>query len=325
MRRLELVMSLALLALGVWSAEGEGAATITGLVKNAAGQPLPGLALLEIGELHGNVWGSGALVDERGEFLVELPRGGQYGLHIYSSGYLYHPEAVLVPESGSVRISVTLVPEGTRAHDPVIKRVGFFPWKGDRGKTTYVKLDVADPDNDLGPQVLAFNARTRRAYAMDPPRRVRNLKEDYPQGVYQIPVDTSQAPIDPKDWYFVVADHQCNTTDVLGYPHEPLPPRVWRVVVGPRPVSQETGRDLSQLYCNRCHYSDRTEARRGPGLRGLFTRQTLPSSENLVSDETVTYQILKGSSPAIRGDRMPSFGHLPQEDIQSLLLFLKIL
>lgn len=212
----------------VWGAEARGGATITGTVKNQAGQPLPGLALLEIGELHGNVWGPGALVDRRGEFSIEVPKGGQYGLHVYSSGYIYSPQAVWVDEGKPVRVTVTLVPEATRANDPMIKRVGFFPWEGNQGKTTYVKLDVADPNNDLGPQVLAFNAKARRAFALEPPRRVRNLKENFPQGVYQLPVDSSQAPIDPKDWHFVVADHQCNTTDILSFPHEPQPPRVVR-------------------------------------------------------------------------------------------------
>jgi hypothetical protein len=220
--------AVALLAVGIWRAEARGAAQITGAVKNPAGQPLAGLALIEVGELHGNVWGPGALVDSKGEFRVELPKGGQYGLHVYSSGYLYHPQAVLVEEGKTVRVTVTLVPEGTRANDPIIKKAGFFPWEGDQGKTTYVKLDVSDPNNDLGPQVLAFDAKTRRTYAMDPPRRVRSLKDNFPQGVYQVGVDTSQAPIDPKAWYFVVADHQCNTTDILAYPHTPQPPRLVR-------------------------------------------------------------------------------------------------
>lgn len=325
MRRNNLVASIALFVALLWGSEAKAAAVLTGTVKNAAGQPLPGLALLEIGELHGNVWGPGALVDERGEFKIEVPKGGQYGLHVYSSGYIYYPEAVLLEEGKSVRVTVTLVPEGTRANDAVIKRVGFFPWEGNQGRTTYVKLDVADPNDDLGPQVLAFNARTGRAYAMDPPRRVRNLKEDFPQGVYQLPVDTSRAPIDPKDWYFVVADHQCNTTDILSFPHQPQPPRVVRVIMGARPVSADTGRDLFQLYCNRCHYSDRTDTKTGPGLRGLFERKSLPSSDKPVSEENVTGQIQRGSRPEVRGDRMPPFGHLPSGDIQSLLLFLKTL
>jgi len=39
-------------------------------------------------------------------------------------------------------------------------------------------------------------------------------------------VDTPTAPLDPRDWHFVVADHQCNTTDVLSFPHESRPPQV---------------------------------------------------------------------------------------------------
>lgn len=323
MRRKNLVASIALSVAVLWGAEAKGAATLTGTVKNAAGQPLPGLALMEIGELHGNVWGPGVLVDERGEFKIEVPKGGQYGLHVYSSGYIYHPEAVLLEEGKAVRVTVTLVPEGTRANDAIIKRAGFFPWEGNQGKTTYVKLDVADPNNDLGPQVLAFNARTGRAFAMDPPRRVRSLKDDFPQGVYQLPFDTSREPIDPKDWYFVIADHQCNTTDILSFPHEPQPPRVVRVIMGARPVSADTGRDLFQLYCTRCHYSDRADTKKGPGLRGLFTRKALPSSGKPVSEENVKGQLLRGSSPEIKGDRMPPFGHLPGGDIESLLLFLQ--
>jgi hypothetical protein len=61
---------------------------------------------------------------------------------------------------------------------------------------------------------------------MTPPRPVRNLKANFPQGVYQVEVDTAQGPVNPRDWYFVVADHQCNTTDVLGFPHEPQPPKL---------------------------------------------------------------------------------------------------
>jgi hypothetical protein len=40
-------------------------------------------------------------------------------------------------------------------------------------------------------------------------------------------VDTP-SPINPRDWYVVVADHQCNTSDILSYPHEPRPQQVIR-------------------------------------------------------------------------------------------------
>jgi len=87
---------------------------------------------------------------------------------------------------------------------------GFFPWEARQGKVTFVKLDVADPNDDLGPQVMAFNAASGRVYAMDPPRKVPNLKANFPSGVYQIAVDTA------------------NATDILSLPHAPKPPIVIR-------------------------------------------------------------------------------------------------
>jgi hypothetical protein len=199
---------------------------IAGTVKSKDGKPLPGLALLEKGEIHNNVWDRGALVDPQGHFRIEVASGGQYGLHVYSSGYFYDPHAIKVETGKTLEVSVTLVPEPTRANDPVIKKVGFFPWEARQGKVTYVKMDVTDPNGILGPQVLALNAATGWVFAMDPPRRVSSLKSNYPNGVYQLEVDTSQAPINPRDWHFVVADHQCNSTDILAYPHEPKPEQV---------------------------------------------------------------------------------------------------
>jgi hypothetical protein len=231
------MMRAALVTVLVWGAlglglglppEAGGATVITGTVTSKAGQPVPGLALLEKGEIHNNVWDRGALVDASGRFRIEVPTGGQYGLHVYSSGFIYKPQAVRVETGTTLEVTVVLVPEPTRANDPLIRRAGFFPWAERQGRVTFVKLDVSDPNNDLGPQVLAFDAATGRAFAMQPPRRVRDLKANFPQGVYQLEVDTSIAPINPRAWHFVVADHQCNTTDILSFPHEPKPPRVLR-------------------------------------------------------------------------------------------------
>jgi hypothetical protein len=224
MNRALLTVSLGVLACAgiLASAHPATAQTvIIGSVKSKDGKPLPGLALLEKGEIHNNAWDRGALVDAQGRFRIEVASGGQYGLHVYSSGYFYNPEAIKGETGKTLEVSVTLVPEPTRANDPIIKNVRFFPYEARQGKVTYVKLDVTDPNGILGPQVLAFNAATGRTYAMEPPRWVWSLKSNYPNGVYQLEVDTSQAPINPRDWYFVVADHQCNTTDILSYPHEP--------------------------------------------------------------------------------------------------------
>ncbi|HKW92204.1 MAG TPA: carboxypeptidase-like regulatory domain-containing protein [Methylomirabilota bacterium] len=206
----------------------EAQMVITGTVKSKAGQPLPGLALLEKGEIHNNVWDRGARVDAQGRFRIEVASAGPYGLHVYSSGYIYAPQAIKVEAGKTLDLQIVLVPELTRANTPVIAKVGFFPWEARQGKVTFVKADVSDPNGDLGPQVLAFDAATGRAYAMDPPTRVRSLKAKFPNGVYQLAVDTATGPINPRDWHFVVADHQCNTSDILSFPHEPRPQQVIR-------------------------------------------------------------------------------------------------
>jgi hypothetical protein len=229
MTRLSAAVTLAIwLALLAPPSTADAAAVITGTVRSKAGQPLAGLVLLEKGEIHNNVWHRGGLVDAGGRFRVELAAGGQYGVHVYASGYIYAPQAVRVEDGRTLELSVVLVPEPTRANDPTIKRAGFFPWEARQGKVTFVKLEVGDPNDDLGPQVMAFNAATGQVYAMQPPRRVWSLKANFPQGVYQVEVDTARAPVTPRDWHFVVADHQCNTTDILSFPHEPRPPQVVR-------------------------------------------------------------------------------------------------
>jgi len=227
MRRIPAFGSVALAVLLLGAPFGAEAQTvIAGLVRSKAGPPVAGIVLLEKGEIHNNVWDRGAVVGPDGRFRIEVAGGGAYGLHVYSSGYIYSPQAIRVETGKLLEVSVVMVPAPTRANDPVVRRVGFFPWEARQGKITFVKLDVADPNQDLGPQVMAFNQATGRAYAMDPPRRVWSLKANYPPGVYQLMVETAAGPINPRDWHFVVADHQCNTTDILSYPHEPVPPRV---------------------------------------------------------------------------------------------------
>ncbi len=223
-----LLLLIAALVPSALVADAEAQTVITGTVRGKAGQPLPGLALLERGEIHNNVWDRGALVDFQGRFRIEVASAGPYGLHVYSSGYIYAPQAIKLEAGKTLELHIVLVPEPTRANTPIIAKVGFFPWEARQGKVTFVKADVADPNNHLGPQVLAFNAATGRAYAMDPPRRVRDLKANFPNGVYQLAVDTPAAPINPRDWHFVVADHQCNTSDILSFPHEPKPQQVIR-------------------------------------------------------------------------------------------------
>jgi hypothetical protein len=218
-----------LLALCLLSAPlgAEAETVIMGLVRTQVGRPLAGLALLEKGEIHNNRWDRGALVDGNGRFRIALAEGGQYGLHVYSSGYLYKPNAVKVEAGRTVEVQIELVAEPTRANDPAIKRVEFVSTDGRKGKMR-IKMEVSDPNGDLGPQVLAFNAATGRAFAMTPPGWVWSLKSNYPNGVYQLDVDPSEPPFEPRHWHFTVADHKCNTADILSFPHHPTPARVIR-------------------------------------------------------------------------------------------------
>src|SRR5436309_14547593 len=94
MTRTVLSISLALWLMALMLPPGADAVTaITGMVRSQSGQPLPGLVLLEKGEIHNNRWDCGALVDASGRFRIELAEGGQYVPHAYSSGHSCKPRA----------------------------------------------------------------------------------------------------------------------------------------------------------------------------------------------------------------------------------------
>ena len=99
-----------ILAVGLPS-DASAQTIITGTVRSKAGKPLPGLALLEKGEIHNNVWDRGGLVDPQGRFRIEVASVGQYGLHVYSSGYIYAPQAVKAETGKTIELQIVLVPE----------------------------------------------------------------------------------------------------------------------------------------------------------------------------------------------------------------------
>src|SRR5262245_63767919 len=127
---IHMMVQLSLVAVLVSTAlvlEAEAQIVITGTVRSKAGQPLPGLALLEKGEIHNNVWDRGALVDAQGRFRIEVASAGAYGLHVYSSGYIYAPQAIKVEAGKPLELQIVLVPELTRANTPVITNVALLP------------------------------------------------------------------------------------------------------------------------------------------------------------------------------------------------------
>ena len=77
------------------------------------------------------------------------------------------------------------------------------------------------------------------------------------------------------------------------------------------------GAALFKQNCSACHFTDSTEVKVGPGLKGLFALDKFPVSGNPVSDDGFR-QLLK--TPY---SKMPPFGQLADEQVNALLDYLK--
>lgn len=87
-----------------------------------------------------------------------------------------------------------------------------------------------------------------------------------------------------------------------------------------KPGNAAKGKELFAGNCEACHNSDSTEVKVGPGLKGLFTRQTLQNKKKL-TDATVMDIINKGSPSG-----MPGFMQaLSEPDRADVLAYLKTL
>ncbi len=71
--------------------------------------------------------------------------------------------------------------------------------------------------------------------------------------------------------------------------------------------------------CSGCHFADKTDTKIGPGLKGLFKRDSLPVSGRPVTEANVRNQL---KTPF---REMPPFAHLPEEQVEALLAFLQSL
>lgn len=71
--------------------------------------------------------------------------------------------------------------------------------------------------------------------------------------------------------------------------------------------------------CSACHLTDSTAAKIGPGLKGLFKRDKFPVSGKPASEENFRNQLMKPLG------KMPPFAHLPDEDVDALIEYLKTL
>jgi len=79
------------------------------------------------------------------------------------------------------------------------------------------------------------------------------------------------------------------------------------------------GSDLFGQRCSVCHYADKSEAKIGPGFKGLFQRDQLPVSKKPVTENAIINQL---KSPV---EKMPPFPDLSPEQIQALIAYLKTL
>ncbi len=71
--------------------------------------------------------------------------------------------------------------------------------------------------------------------------------------------------------------------------------------------------------CSACHYADKTESRIGPGLKGIFQQDKLPTSGWSTTEANVRKQL---KTPY---KNMPPFANLPEEKVKALIAYLKTL
>ena len=83
------------------------------------------------------------------------------------------------------------------------------------------------------------------------------------------------------------------------------------------PVAE--GAMVFQQNCSACHLTDSTATKIGPGLKGIFKGDKFPVSGLAVSEDNFRKQLQKPLG------KMPPFGHLPPEQVEALIAYLKTL
>jgi uncharacterized membrane protein/cytochrome c2 len=72
-----------------------------------------------------------------------------------------------------------------------------------------------------------------------------------------------------------------------------------------------------QTNCSACHLTDSTSKKIGPGLKGLFKGDKFPISGRPITEENFRSLLKKPIA------KMPPFGHLPNEEVEALVEYLK--
>jgi len=79
------------------------------------------------------------------------------------------------------------------------------------------------------------------------------------------------------------------------------------------------GAEIFNQKCSFCHFTDNTEAKVGPGLKGIFSLKAMPTSGLAVSDDNIRKQLKTPFKD------MPPFADLSDENIEALIAYLKTL
>ncbi len=201
---------------GIWSVSPGWCQTyVSGKVATADGMVVAsGAVALEKGKLHNNAFRAGGAVAADGTFKIPLPSGGPWGLHVYSEKYIYFPLPIQVKEGLDNPVPVILPVDATTDDDPRISNIQFNKISD---HVIQLTMQVADPNQNLGPQMLAIDTQGFKAYRLLPrDGDLKDWKASFPQGQYVSPfIPLPQDTTDPKAWLFVVADHQCSNGPVL--------------------------------------------------------------------------------------------------------------